>query len=106
MKKYQITLDLDSKKIYFYDNIIKGNDDGNSDGNDGKKDEKKNNSLDLKDILLISFCSILCICLVVVLIKLLKRNRKKRANELKDDDYEYKGIDNTNQNNEENQIIN
>ena len=106
LKKYQITLDLDSKKIYFYDNTIKGNDDGNSDGNDGKKDEKKNNSLDLKDILLISFCSILCICLVVVLIKLLKRNRKKRANELKDDDYEYKGIDTNNQNNEENQIIN
>ena len=36
----------------------------------------------------------------------LNKIRKKRANELKDDDYEYKGIDNTNQNNEENQIIN
>ena len=105
LKKYQTTLDLDSKKIYFYDNSIKGNDDG-SGGNNGKIDDKKNNSLDLKDILLISFCSILCICLIVVLIKLLKRNRKKRANELKDDDYEYKGIDTNNKNNEENQIIN
>lgn len=101
LKKYQITLDLDSKKIYFYDNAIKENDE-----NKGNIDGKKNNSLDLKDILLICFCSILCICLVVVFIKLMKRNRKKRANELKDDDYEYKGIDNTNQNNEENQIIN
>ena len=101
LKKYQITLDLDSKKIYFYDNAIKENDE-----NKGNIDKKKNNSLDLKDILLICFCSILCICLVVVFIKLMKRNRKKRANELKDDDYEYKGIDNTNQNNEENQIIN
>ena len=102
LKKYQITLDLDSKKIYFYDKTKKGNDDG-SDGNTGKK---TTNSLDLKDILLISFCSILCICLIVVFIKLMKRNRKKRANELKDDDYEYKGIDANSQNNEENQIIN
>ena len=105
LKKYQITLDLDSKKIYFYDNSKKGNNDG-SDEKGGNTGKKNTNSLDLKDILLICFCSILCICLIVVFIKLMKRNRKKRANELKDDDYEYKGIDTNSHNNEENQIIN
>ena len=85
LKKYQITLDLDSKKIYFYDN--------EKIGDDGIIEGKKNYSLDLKDILLISFCSVLCICLVIVFIKLIKKNRKKRANELKDDDYEYGSLD-------------
>ena len=97
VKKYQITLDLDSKKIYFYDNEIIGI--------DGIIEEKINNSLDLKDILLISFCSILCICLVIVFIKLIKKNRKKRANELKDDDYEYGSLDANSENVGDDQIF-
>ena len=97
LKKYQITLDLDSKKIYFYDN--------EKIGDDGIIEEKINNSLDLKDILLISFCSVLCICLVIVFIKLIKKNRKKRANELKDDDYEYGSLDANSENVGDNQIF-
>ena len=90
-------MDLDSKKIYFYDNEIIGI--------DGIIEEKINNSLDLKDILLISFCSILCICLVIVFIKLIKKNRKKRANELKDDDYEYGSLDANSENVGDDQIF-
>ena len=95
LKKYQITLDLDSKKIYFYNVLKKDNEEKNID--------KKYNQ-NLKEILLIIFCSILLIILAIVLIKGIKKNRKKRANELKDDDYEYMGIDN--ENGEEKQIIN
>ena len=100
LKKYQITLDLDSKKIYFYDTSLK----------DDKKEDteinKDNYLIHWREILLIVFCSILFIILLIVLIKSIKKNRKKRANELKDDDYEYTGIDNANQNSEANQIVN
>ena len=97
LKKYQITLDIDSKKIYFYNNFIIDNKEGKV------KDEKNNNSLNLREILIISFCSVICVILVVVLIKGLKKKRKKRANELKDDDYEYSGIENNTKDNETNQ---
>ena len=96
LKKYQITLDLDSKKIYFYNFLAKDNEEKNI--------NEKNNNLNLKEILLIIFCSVLLIILVILVIKLLKKNRKKRANELKDDEYEYIGIDNTK--GEDKQIIN
>ena len=100
LKKYQITLDLDSKKIFFYDTSLK----------DDKKEDaainKDNYLIHWREILLIVFCSILFIILLIVLIKKKKKNRKKRANELKDDDYEYTGIDNANQNTEANQIVN
>ena len=99
LKKYQITLDLDSKKIYFYDNLKK----------DNKEEQIYNKDLytiNLKEILLIIFCLILFVILLIVLIKGIKKSRKKRANELKDDDYEYTGVDDTNKNNEANQIVN
>ena len=96
LKKYQITLDLDSKKIYFYNFLAKDNEEKNI--------NEKNNNINLKEILLIIFCSVLLIILVILVIKLLKKNRKKRANELKDDEYEYMGIDNTK--GEDKQIIN
>ena len=84
LKKYQITLNLDSKEINFYDRnyVIDENTDD---------DNKKNNGI-IKYYILIGVCCILFISLIITsyfFIKKLKGERKKRANELNDDEYEY-----------------
>ena len=101
LKKYQITLDLDSKLIYFYDSFKKYNKENNDKIEDGDL-----YTINLKEILLITLCSFLFVILFVVLIKGIKKSRKKRANELKDDEYDYTGSDNINTDNESNKIIN
>ena len=102
LKKYQITLDLDSKLIYFYDSFKQNNKENNDKLKDGDL-----YSIKLKEIILIALCCFLFIILFVLLVKGIKKNRKKRANELKDDDYDYTGIDNANiTDNETNKIIN
>jgi hypothetical protein len=101
LKKYQITLDLDSKLIYFYDSFKKYNKENNDKIEDGDL-----YTINLKEILLITLCCFLFAILFVVLIKGIKKSRKKRANELKDDEYDYTGSDNINTDNESNKIIN
>ena len=101
LKKYQITLDLDSKLIYFYDSFKKYNKENNDKIEDGDL-----YTINLKEILLITLCCFLLVILFVVLIKGIKKSRKKRANELKDDEYDYTGSDNINTDNESNKIIN
>ena len=101
LKKYQITLDLDSKLIYFYDSFKKYNKENNDKIEDGDL-----YTINLKEILLITLCCFLFVFLFVVLIKGIKKSRKKRANELKDDEYDYTGSDNINTDNESNKIIN
>ena len=101
LKKYQITLDLDSKLIYFYDSFKKYNKENNDKIEDGDL-----YTINLKEILLITLCCFLFVILFVVLIKGIKKSRKKRANELKDDEYDYTGSDNINTDNESNKIIN
>ena len=97
-KKYQITLDLDSKRIIFYNN-------NNNINNDNSKDNN-NYVFDIKDILLIILCLIFFITIFIFIylyVTKIKKERKKRANELNDDEYEYNGIDN--KNSENNQIM-
>ena len=101
LKKYQITLDLDSKLIYFYDSFKKYNKENNDKIEDGDL-----YTINLKEILLITLCCFLFVILFVVLIKGIKKSRKKRAHELKDDEYDYTGSDNINTDNESNKIIN
>ena len=101
LKKYQITLDLDSKLIYFYDSFKKYDKENNDKIEDGDL-----YTINLKEILLITLCCFLFVILFVVLIKGIKKSRKKRANELKDDEYDYTGSDNINTDNESNNIIN
>ena len=101
LKKYQITLDLDSKLIYFYDSFKKYNKENNDKIEDGDL-----YTINLKEILLITLCCFLFVILFFVLIKGIKKSRKKRANELKDDEYDYTGSDNINTDNESNKIIN
>jgi hypothetical protein len=87
LKKYQITLNLDAKTITFYSSEIEGNY-SPTNSNDFSLDDK----FRYKNIILIICCCVLSIILFVVsflLYKKLKSDRKKRANELKDEDYEY-----------------
>ena len=73
--KYQFVFNPDIKNVYFY--------------KEHKKEEKKeNNYLYLKIIGIVVLCAIFGI-LGVVIGKKIYGMRKKRANELKDDDYDY-----------------
>ena len=90
-KKYQITLNLDAKSINFYNNNKINN------NNDINRDYKKEK---IKNIILIIFCLILVSIIIIIVylfINKIKGQRKRRANELKDDGYEYS----PNKNNEE-----
>ena len=80
LKKYQITLNLDAKTINFYNN--------------NQKDEKNisTESNYNKNFIFLIICSFLFISLFIVsylLLKKIKAERQKRANELKDDEYQY-----------------
>ena len=72
--KYQCVFNPDTKQVYFYKNK--------------KKEKKENNYLALKIIGIFVLCIIITV-LGVVLGKKIYGMRKKRANELKDDDFEY-----------------
>jgi hypothetical protein len=85
LKKYQITLNLDAKSINFYNNTYRN-------GKEDFDDNMKNNNEKVKIIILIIVCVLLGVILIIVsylFIKKIKGERKKRANELKDDGYEY-----------------
>lgn len=109
LKKYQITLNLDAKTITFYRDSIEGNN-KHINSNDFSVEDK----FRYKNIFLIICCCVLSIILFIVsflFYKKLKSDRKKRANELKDEDYEYvsendKGKNNLLQKDNENISIN
>ena len=103
-KKYPFTIDLDAKTIGFYfnkkdayqkvnkENIIIDDNKNNKNDNNTINKEKNENDSKIKDILI----KFLEICLGIGLLicgycigKKVKEGRKKRANELKDDSYEY-----------------
>ena len=79
-KKYQMVFDLDNKVIGFYTNI-----------NESYSENKKNNNKNVFIyILVIIGLVIIIIGLIFLLIKCyLSLPRKKRANELLDENYEY-----------------
>jgi hypothetical protein len=126
LKQIRFIFDYDSKTIGYYDiNIyksirksnkkIKAVDETKINNTKNKDYINEENNKENKDFnymkTFIKYCiEIMLICIIIMIAfysgMKIKESRKKRANELKDDDYEYKGIDNTNQNNEENQIIN
>ena len=72
--KYQFIFNPDIKNVYFYKSL--------------KKEEDENNYLVLKIMGVIALCIIFGV-LGVILGKKIYGIRKKRANELKDDDFEY-----------------
>ena len=98
LKQYQFILNFDYKYIGFYrtknfeekdendENEEKKNDNENNENNKNNNEEKNNKVFIY--ILKILFVIILII-LAIFFGRALKNQRKKRANELKDDDYEY-----------------
>jgi len=83
LRKYQLTFDIDSKSIIFYDQSIKPS----------KQNINNNSDNKVLIIVLISIGGLIIICGLIIgayyLGKQINASRKKRANELSDDDYEY-----------------
>ena len=96
-KKYDIIFNEDSKTISYY--------------NINKKNEKNEKETSVESntfkIIVIIILSIILICLILgvgfYFGKLKYMQRKKRANEMKDDEYEYPEVDNMINNNENNE---
>ena len=80
--KYQFIFNPDIKNVFFYKNQI-------------KEEKEQNNYLYLKIIGIVVLCAIFCV-LGVILGKKLYGMRNKRANELKDEEYEYFSQNNDN----------
>ena len=96
-KKYTFSFNLDAKIIGFYKKIM-------DDENNNTSNTDNNNNIVYK-IFLIIFLSIIGLILIIILMVIsfyygmnLKDKRKKRANELKEDDYEYLPENNKDQN--------
>ena len=108
LKKYQITLNLDAKTITFYNPSIEGNTNPDN-SNEFSIDDKFNYK---NTILIICCCALSAILLVVSFLfyKKIKSDRKKRANELKDENYEYmpeqnKDINENNNNQQKTKLV-
>ena len=84
LRKYQLTFDIDSKSVIFYDQSIKPSKQNNNNNNSDNK---------ILIIVLTSVGGLIIICGLIIgsyyLGKKINSSRKKRANELSDDDYEY-----------------
>jgi hypothetical protein len=94
--KYNFVFNTDTGEIGFYkkvNNIIHHNDksDGNSDNNENSLINGDNKVKILTIIIIVSSCLLIIgiIIGIVIGIKFLKNKRKKRADELIDDEYEY-----------------
>lgn len=83
-QKYRLVFNFDSKTIGFYNNYIDEGNKGNK-GNDGNKSKGKNYIRIIVEV-------IICFFLIVIAFfigKIINEKRKKRANELNDENYEY-----------------
>ena len=91
LKKYPVNFNLDSKMIEIYDEYYKDNtEENNKNDNDVKKNPDRNNNTVYLYIIIIVLAIIITGILGYFLGKYLNKIRKKRANELIDEDeYEY-----------------
>jgi len=86
-KKYQMVFDYNNKQIGFYSKIL--NENGSDKPSDDKKDEKDNQNIIIYIIIIIGLVIIIG-GLIYIIIKLYKKYvKRKRANELMDDNYDY-----------------
>jgi len=92
-QKYRLVFNFDSKTIGFYNHYLDDNnylDDENNEINENYKNDKSN--LNINNYKRIIIEVIICIFLILVAYfigKKINEQRKKRANELNDDNYEY-----------------
>ena len=111
LRIHQIFFDYDSKVVGYYDKRIEPikNETGRKGSKNNTSEDKigSNNNKNYKYIIYIAlfvvFCAIVFIAFYLGM--KVKESRKKRANELKDDDYDYETYDN-NKNSINNNIIN
>ena len=98
LKKYPTMIDLDNKIIKIYNN-------NNEKKEENEKKIENNKKLSKKYIFFLILIIIVLICSFSILFYLLGKNlnksRKKKANELHDDDYDYESTDEN-----ENKVIN
>ena len=105
--KYSFSTNADARIIGFYNHDLPIDKDEIM-PNETKNNDNKNN-YDVKKVIIIVILVVIIIGLLILVFYLgmkMKENRKKRANELKDDNYEYFSEDNTNNNNQFVQNIN
>ena len=108
LKKYYLTFDSDSKILGLYD--LKNDEKDKSSSDDKKSENIGNNSGMILTIILIIGISLIFIALIIFGVKLFlktKKNigtRKKRTDEVDDDDYEYLPENNEKGNNNSNTI--
>jgi hypothetical protein len=84
-QKYIAIFNIDRKQIIFYNNNLQGKD----------RDDDKPVNLNIILIIICVICAIVFFGLGIIFGKKLFERRSKRANELADDDYQYKSDNNT-----------
>lgn len=91
LRKYQLIFDMDKKEIGFYKGLISYDDDA-----DRKMDNKEEDNNKDKKIFKTYILPIILVLLVIATVTVafflgmkIKESRKKRANELKDEDFDY-----------------
>ena len=108
LSKYQFVYDFDNKQIgYYHDRFRKEKKDDDNDDDNGNNNNNNNNSDEIYNednnnkfwayfgyIFLIVILAVLLVVLGFFLGRKVYNIRKKRANELNDDDYEYKESEN------------
>ena len=99
LKKYQFIFNYDSKSIGFYNENIKekNNDCENEKNNDGNFFKKLNMRIIIEIVVGIILIGLIVIAFVIG--KSINYKRKKRANELTDDNFEYFSNENNNNDN-------
>ena len=109
LKRYELFFDYDSKVIGYYDQRIQPikneTEKKKNSSISGEDNDKKENNLNNRNnfIIIIYIALFIVFCAIVLIVFYLgmkfKESRKKRANELKDDDYEYNTFNNNSINN-------
>ena len=88
LKKFIPTFNIDAKSISFYKNQINKANNYINKINDNENNENKNGNNIIRILIEVFMGIIIIICIYLIIKKYIKE-RKKRANELEDNDYEY-----------------
>ena len=87
LRKYITSFNIDEKTVIFYKNQINNKNKENQD--DNNKDDGTGNKINLRIIIEILMVIIIIVLAILLAYKICQKVRKKRANELVDNDYEY-----------------
>ena len=109
-QKFRLVFNFDSKTIGFYNNYldidIEEEDDINKNQNNTDTNSNKSNTNNYLRIIIEIFVCLVLIIIAFFIGKKINEQRKKRANELSDNNYEYICENNKNENNKESDVNN